>query len=146
MANGDDIRESGADALWSAATRRRYWCFPAAPMLCATTFGFIDEIRYWTAPTLGRDLKCIEVSNEYLVVGCPKIAFDVRKESPNLFDSLVVVALTGSLCDCWGTCHFLGTPRSLQIFLARRSSISRCLGTAERLFSVGLCHQECRPP
>jgi hypothetical protein len=39
-----------------------------------------------------------------------------------------------------------GTPRSLQIFLAKSSSISLCLGTAERLFWLGWCHHECRPP
>lgn len=39
-----------------------------------------------------------------------------------------------------------GIPRSLQIFLAKKSSISVCLGTAERLLSVGLRHHECRDP
>lgn len=43
--------------------------------------------------------------------------------------------------------HFTrGMPRSLHIFRARSSSISLCLGTAERLFSLGLCHQEWRLP
>jgi hypothetical protein len=40
----------------------------------------------------------------------------------------------------------LGTPRSLQIFLASSSGISLCRGTADRLFCSGLCHHECRPP
>ena len=39
-----------------------------------------------------------------------------------------------------------GIPRSLQIFLARMSIISVWRGTADRLFNVGLCHQECRAP
>lgn len=34
-----------------------------------------------------------------------------------------------------------GTPRSLQIFFARMSLTSECLGIAERLFCAGLCHQ-----
>lgn len=43
--------------------------------------------------------------------------------------------------------HFtFGTPRSLQILLARLSSISLCLGTAERVFLLRLCHQECLRP
>jgi len=36
-----------------------------------------------------------------------------------------------------------GTPRSLQILLARISTISLCLGTADLLFNDGLYHQEC---
>ena len=44
-------------------------------------------------------------------------------------------------------CYFTeGTPRSLQIFRAKSSSISLCLGTEDRLFWLGLCHQECLPP
>ncbi len=35
-----------------------------------------------------------------------------------------------------------GIPRSLQIFFARTSLISLCLGTADRRFIVGFCHQE----
>jgi len=35
-----------------------------------------------------------------------------------------------------------GIPGSLHIFFASKSRISLCLGTADRLFSVGLCHQE----
>lgn len=47
----------------------------------------------------------------------------------------------------WVGCYFTGgTPRSLHIFLARRSSISVCLGTADRLFSAGFCHHEWREP
>nr|VFK35414.1 MAG: hypothetical protein BECKLPF1236C_GA0070990_103723 [Candidatus Kentron sp. LPFa] len=38
------------------------------------------------------------------------------------------------------------TPRSLQISFAKTSCISECLGTAERLLRIGLCHQECLPP
>ena len=39
-----------------------------------------------------------------------------------------------------------GDVEVLANFRARRSSISTCRGTAERLFDDGLCHQECRPP
>jgi hypothetical protein len=39
-----------------------------------------------------------------------------------------------------------GTPRSRHIFPARSSSMSLWRGTAERLFRLGLCHQECRTP
>ncbi len=39
-----------------------------------------------------------------------------------------------------------GTPRSLQILLARTSTISLCLGTADLLFNDGLYHQECFAP
>jgi hypothetical protein len=43
--------------------------------------------------------------------------------------------------------YFMGaTPRSLHIFRAKLSLISECLGMEERLFKVGLCHQECLPP
>lgn len=39
--------------------------------------------------------------------------------------------------------YFIGeVPKSLQIFLARISVISECLGMAERLFKFGLYHQE----
>ena len=36
----------------------------------------------------------------------------------------------------------LGMSKSLQIFLARRSSISECRGTDDLLFFVGLPHHE----
>lgn len=39
-----------------------------------------------------------------------------------------------------------GMPRSLQIFFAKKSLISLCLGIADLLFKAGLCHHECRPP
>jgi hypothetical protein len=39
-----------------------------------------------------------------------------------------------------------GIPRSLQIFFARRSLISVCLGTEDRLFKSGFHHHECLPP
>jgi hypothetical protein len=35
-----------------------------------------------------------------------------------------------------------GIPRSLQIFFARISLISECLGIADLLLSSGLCHHE----
>ena len=39
-----------------------------------------------------------------------------------------------------------GIPRSLQIFFARMSLISVCLGTEERLFNSGFHHHECLLP
>nr|VFK59049.1 MAG: hypothetical protein BECKTUN1418D_GA0071000_109419 [Candidatus Kentron sp. TUN] len=52
-------------------------------------------------------------------------------------------------CQPWRealTCSTDSMPRSLQISFARISGISECLGIAERLLRVGLCHQECLPP
>ncbi|MHC4073920.1 MAG: hypothetical protein ACYTGS_18125, partial [Planctomycetota bacterium] len=46
-----------------------------------------------------------------------------------------------------GAVYFVGgTPRSLHIFLARTSTISLCLGTADLLLDDGLYHQECFAP
>lgn len=43
--------------------------------------------------------------------------------------------------------HFTGgTARSRRIFLARRSVISLCLGTADLLLCKGLVHHECLAP
>jgi len=41
---------------------------------------------------------------------------------------------------------FDGMPRSLQILLARKSLISVCLGTEDRLFKFRFHHHECLPP
>ena len=42
--------------------------------------------------------------------------------------------------------YFLGTPRSLQIFFAKKSSISECLGTDDVRFETVFMNTECLAP
>ena len=59
----------------------------------------------------------------------------------------ILVVCRGFFGEMERTVYFTGgTPRSLQIFLARISTISLCLGTADLLFKDGLYHQECFAP